>query len=135
MNNNSEDVLTRHLLKLSEIENQFQVMTNKFEEINFKLDKLSNRLSKVQADNQLRFQNLETLTPNNDKNKKLTKKTKDNNEELLPGSSQPQDLGSISYKDTNSNESSQKTQSIETTSTIVTETFQAEQKILPKESA
>jgi tol-pal system protein YbgF len=110
-------------------------MTNKFEEINFKLDKLSNRLSKVQADNQLRFQNLETLTPNNDKNKKLTKKTKDNNEELLPGSSQPQDLGSISYKDTNSNESSQKTQSIETTSTIVTETFQAEQKILPKESA
>ena len=72
MNNNSEDVLTRHLLKLSEIENQFQVMTNKFEEINFKLDKLSNRLSKVQADNQLRFQNLETLTPNNDKNKSLT---------------------------------------------------------------
>ena len=59
-NENSEDVLTRHLLKLSEIENQFQQLTNKFEEINFKLDKLSNRLSKVQADNQLRFQNLET---------------------------------------------------------------------------
>ena len=39
--NNSEDVLTRHLLKLSEIENQFQQLTNKFEEINFKLDKLS----------------------------------------------------------------------------------------------
>ena len=37
--NNSEDVLTRHLLKLSEIENQFQLLTNKFEEINFKLDK------------------------------------------------------------------------------------------------
>jgi len=134
-NNNSEDVLTRHLLKLSEIENQFQEMTNKFEEINFKLDKLSNRLSKVQADNQLRFQNLESLTPNDDKNKKLTKKTKNNNEEILPGSSQPQDLGSISYKDTNSNETSQKTQSIETTSTIVTETFQAEEKILPNESA
>ena len=28
------------LLKLSEIENQFQQLTNKFEEINFKLDKL-----------------------------------------------------------------------------------------------
>ena len=27
---NSEDVLTRHLLKLSEIENQFQELTNKF---------------------------------------------------------------------------------------------------------
>ena len=46
-NSNSEDVLTRHLLKLSEIENQFRELTNKFEEINFKLDKLSNRMSKV----------------------------------------------------------------------------------------
>ena len=43
-NQNSEDVLTRHLLKLSEIENQFQKLTNKFEEINFKVDKLSSRL-------------------------------------------------------------------------------------------
>ena len=51
MDQNSEEVLTRHLLKLSEIENQFQELTNKFEEINFKLDKLSNRLSKSQADN------------------------------------------------------------------------------------
>ena len=57
--NSSEDVLTRHLLKLSEIENQFQQLTNRFEEINFKLDKLSNRMSKVQADNQIRFQDLE----------------------------------------------------------------------------
>ena len=56
---NSEDVLTRHLLKLSEIEGQFRELTNNFEEINFKLDKLSNRMSKVQGDNQLRFQNLE----------------------------------------------------------------------------
>ena len=60
MDQNSEEVLTRHLLKLSEIENQFQELTNKFEEINFKLDKLSNRLSKVQADNQIRFQELES---------------------------------------------------------------------------
>ena len=33
----SEDVLTRHLLKLSEIEKQFQQLTNKYEEIKFKL--------------------------------------------------------------------------------------------------
>ena len=59
MDQNSEEVLTRHLLKLSEIEKQFQELTNKFEEINFKLDKLSSRLSKIQADNQLRFQQLE----------------------------------------------------------------------------
>ena len=58
--NNSEDVLTRHLLKLSEIENQFQELTNRFEEINFKLDKLTNRLSKIQSDNQIRFQDIES---------------------------------------------------------------------------
>ena len=52
---NSEDVLTRHLLKLSEVENQFRELTNKFEEINFKLDKLTNRISKIQPDNQKRF--------------------------------------------------------------------------------
>ena len=126
---NSEDVLTRHLLKLSEIENQFQVLTNKFEEINFKLDKLSNRLSKVQADNQIRFQDLENSTSQNDTNKKVTKNTQD---EFLPGSSQPQDLGTISYKDTSTEEKTQKIESVETTASIVTETFQAEEKILPK---
>jgi len=131
---NSEDVLTRHLLKLSEIENQFQQLTNKFEEINFKLDKLSNRMSKVQSDNQLRFQDLESSLPSDGSNKKIVKKTKENNDEDLPGSSQPQDLGSISYKDTVTNETSQQTQSIDTTATIVTENFQSEEKILPKES-
>ena len=59
LDSNSEDVLTRHLLKLSEVEDQFRQLTNKFEEINFKLDKLSNRLSKIQADNQVRFQDIE----------------------------------------------------------------------------
>tara|TARA_Y100000817_G_scaffold312480_1_gene306507 strand:- start:507 stop:1502 length:996 start_codon:yes stop_codon:yes gene_type:complete len=134
LDGNSEDVLTRHLLKLSEIENQFQKLTNKFEEINFKLDKLSNRMSKVQADNQIRFQDLENSFSNEGVSKKITKKTKDSNADVLPGSSQPQDLGSISYKDTESNEETQQTQSIETTASIVTETFQAEEKILPNEN-
>ncbi len=133
ISDNSEDVLTRHLLKLSEIESQFQQLTNKFEEINFKIDKLSNRMSKVQADNQLRFQNLESSTATNDI-KKITKKLDKSQDETLPGSSQPQDLGSISYKDTATNETSQQTQSIDTTATVVTETFQAEEKILPNES-
>ena len=73
MDQNSEEVLTRHLLKLSEIENQFQQLTNKFEEINFKLDKLSNRMSKVQADNQIRFQDLENNLSSSDEIKKITK--------------------------------------------------------------
>jgi tol-pal system protein YbgF len=132
-NNNSEDVLTRHLLKLSEIENQFQQLTNKFEEINFKIDKLSNRMSKVQADNQIRFQDLETATFTDENSKKVVKKIdKKNPKDILPGSSQPQDLGSISYKDTETNKTSQQTQSIETTASVVTETFQAEEKILPQ---
>ena len=74
-NSNSEDVLTRHLLKLSEIETQFQSLTNKFEEINFKLDKLSNRLSKVQADNQVRFQDIEEVLLSDDENTKKISKT------------------------------------------------------------
>ena len=132
--NSSEDVLTRHLLKLTEIENQFQQLTNRFEEVNFKLDKLSNRLSKVQADNQIRFQDIENAFATGDLNKLASKKLSETENKILPGSSQPQDLGSISYKDSSSNETSQQTQSIDTTATIITETFQAEEKILPKES-
>ena len=128
LDGNSEDVLTRHLLKLSEIENQFQELTNKFEEINFKLDKLSNRLSKVQADNQVRFQDIENSLSSNEVSQKLTTKPKKQLKKKLPGSSQPQDLGSISYKDTETNEVTQKIQSVETTSSIVTETFEAEKK-------
>jgi len=131
---NSEDVLTRHLLKLSEVESQFQELTNKFEEINFKLDKLSNRLSKVQADNQLRFQDIENLLSSGEASQKLTSKPKKQLKKKLPGSSQPQDLGSISYKDSETNETTQKIESVETTSSIVTEIFEAEQNILPNDT-
>jgi len=134
LNDNSEDVLTKHLLKLSEIENQFQELTNRFEEINFKLDKLSNRLSKVQADNQIRFQDIEGSITSGDFNNKISKNKLNDNDNILPGSSEPQDLGSVSYKDTETNETSQKIQSVETTASIVTETFQAEEKILPNEA-
>ena len=134
LDNNSEDVLTRHLLKLSEIENQFQQLTNRFEEINFKLDKLSNRLSKVQADNQIRFQDIEDSITLEGGNKKISKKSGNDSGDVLPGSSEPQDLGSISYKDTETNDVTQRTQSVETTASIVTETFQAEEKILPNEA-
>ena len=134
LNENSEDVLTRHLLKLSEIESQFQKLTNKFEEINFKLDKLSSRLTKVQADNQLRFQDIENFISSINSDQKLSFKPKEKLEKILPGSSQAQDLGSISYKDTETDESIQQTQSVDTTSTIITETFQAEEKILPDQT-
>ncbi len=132
LDQNSEEVLTRHLLKLSEIEKQFQTLTNRFEEINFKLDKLSSRLSKVQADNQLRFQNLEEKAifgEELENDKKISSLPE--SEKELPGSSQPQDLGSISYKDFETKNETQKTESIETTSTVVTEVFESEEKLLP----
>ena len=135
LDSNSEDVLTRHLLKLSEVEDQFRQLTNKFEEINFKLDKLSNRLSKIQADNQIRFQDIESLIISGESTTKLSSKPKTDTtkSEILPGSSQPQDLGTISYKDTETSETSQQIQSVDTTATVVTETFQAEEKILPQD--
>ena len=134
---NTEDVLTKHLLKLSEIEKQFQDLTNKYEEINFKLDKLSSRLSKVQSDNQLRFQNIESNTiENNLENSSLTSSPKTDTEQkkILPGSSQPQDLGTLSYKDMTTEEETQIIQSVDSTKTVSTEIFVSEEKILPEGS-
>jgi len=128
---NSEDVLTRHLLKLSEIESQFQNLTNRFEEINFKLDKLSNRLSKTQSDNQLRFQQIEENSVITSNTKKLVSSNR-KDKSLLPGSSEPQDLGSVSYKETETENTTQQTQSIDTASAIVTEIFNSEERILPE---
>ena len=121
---------------MSEIESQFRELTNNFEEINFKLDKLSNRLSKIQADNQVRFQDIEASLSSgilSDSSSELSSKPKISENKILPGSSQPQDLGSISYKDTETSDTSQQIQSVETTATIVTENFQSEDKILPQD--
>ena len=86
LSNNNNDILTKHLLKLSELEDQFKSLTNQFEEINFRLDKLSNRITKIQTDNQVRFQDLENSTISSS-SKSLAKK-----EKKLPGSSEPQGL-------------------------------------------
>ena len=94
---------------------------------------MSSRLSKVQADNQMRFQDLENnKVISGDNNKVLSSVPK--KDKILPGSSQPQDLGTISYKDTDTNQTTQQTQSIESTGTIITETFQSEEKLLPEDS-
>ena len=125
LDGNDEDVLTRHLLKLNEIEVQFQSLTNKFEEINFKIDKLSNRITKIQSDNQMRFQDLERGN--------LSQGTQGGTAEQkkLPGSTEPQDLGSVADSDIDNLEKVQKTQSIETTSSVVTEEPERVEKLLP----
>tara|TARA_Y100001935_G_scaffold15255_1_gene11414 strand:- start:1405 stop:2397 length:993 start_codon:yes stop_codon:yes gene_type:complete len=135
LENSSEEALTRHLLKLSEIENQFRDLTNKFEEINFKLDKLSNRLTKLQSDNQLRFEQVEKTIGNVVSND-VSNLTSDNSEQtkILPGSSQPQDLGSISYKDMTTSATTQQTQSVDSTSTVLLENVESLEKLLPEGS-
>ena len=122
------DILTRHLLKLSELEEQFKILTNNFEEINFKLDKLSNRITKVQTDNQMRFQDLE----------KSGSGTVSSGIKKLPGSGEAQDLGTalaIPKPDAASPEQVQRTESIESVGTVVTETAERTEKILPETSA
>ena len=135
--NNSEEALPRHLLKLSEIENQFRDLTNKFEEINFKLDKLSNRLTKLQSDNQLRFEQVEKTIGNVVSNGVASLQTNEydsDKNKILPGTSEPQDLGSISYKDMTTSSTTQQTQSIDSTSTVVLENVENMEKLLPDTS-
>ena len=79
----NEDIMTKHLLKLNDIEDQFRELTNKFEEVNFKLDKLSTRVTKIQSDAQLRFSDLEKGSISTTSEKLQT----------LPGSTKPQDFG------------------------------------------
>ena len=133
--NSSEEALTRHLLKLSEIETQFRDLTNKFEEINFKLDKLSNRLTKLQSDNQLRFEQIEKTIGNvvSSGAANLTENIPNENT-VLPGSSEPQDLGSVSYKDMTTTETNQQTQSVDSTSTVVLESVESSEKLLPEDT-
>ena len=133
--NSSEEALTRHLLKLSEIENQFRELTNKFEEINFKLDKLSNRLTKLQSDNQLRFEQVEKTMSNvvSTGAASLTENISDD-DKILPGSSEPQDLGSISYKDMTTSATTQQTQSVDSTSTVLLENVVSNEKLLPDDT-
>ncbi len=122
------DILTKHLLKLSELEEQFKILTNNFEEINFKLDKLSNRITKVQKDNQIRFQDLEKSGI------ALSEETSVKKEKKLPGSSEAQDLGGVSDSDIAAAEQIQKTQSVESVGTVVTEDAPRAEKILPKDT-
>ena len=125
--NSTSDVLTQHLLKLSDLEEQFKILTNNFEEINFKLDKLSNRITKVQTDNQMRFQDLE----------KSGSGTVSSGIKKLPGSGEAQDLGTtlaIPKPDEASPEYVQRTESIDSVGTVVTETAERTEKILPETS-
>ena len=119
----NEDILTKHLLKLNEIEEQFRQLTNKFEEVNFKLDKLSSRVTKIQSDTQLRFSDIENLDIENKQSKKS-----------LPGSAKPQDFGASPGYSVKGLPEKQETKSIETAQTVITEEFEKKESLLPNKS-
>jgi tol-pal system protein YbgF len=130
----NEEILTRHLLKLNEIEEEFRKLTNRFEEVNFKLDKLSSRVTKIQSDAQLRFSDLEAgkvtdptklQTPNEVQGEQKTTQAK------LPGTDKPQDFGSAPAYNMNSDQKIQATQSVESTASVVAEERRPSTSLLP----
>jgi len=127
-NSLNEDILTRHLLKLNDIETQFQELTNKFEEVNFKMDKLSKRITKMQSDNQMRFSDIENNPDNLNVNKKSTKNKK------MPGTDLPENLGRISEDDLKETKEVQQTQSVESAGLVVTEKAAPSKSLLPNKS-
>ena len=130
-NNLNEDVLTKHLLKLNEIEDQFRNLTNRFEEINFKIDKLSSRVTKIQSDSQLRFSDLESGVQGNtilNNSKSLTKKK-------LPGSEKAKDFGAAPAYSSSNLPKTQATQSIESASTVITSEPEKMERIIPADKS
>ena len=120
----NEDIMTKHLLKLNTIEDQFRELTNKFEEVNFKLDKLSTRVTKIQSDAQLRFSDLENGTDSTTKEKKVS----------LPGSAKPQDFGAAPGYQTTNLPKEQSINSIESAQTVITEEAEKKTSLLPNKS-
>ena len=121
----NEDIMTKHLLKLNEIEDQFRQLTNKFEEVNFKLDKLSTRVSKIQSDTQLRFSDLESGTIITGKEKKAS----------LPGSTKPQDFGAAPGYQTTNLPKEQSINSVESAQTVIAEEPEKRDSLLPNKPA
>ena len=113
--------MTKHLLKLNDIEEQFRELTNKFEEVNFKLDKLSTRVSKIQSDTQLRFSDLENGNISATKESKLA----------LPGSTKAQDFGAAPAYQTTSLPKEQSINSVESAKTVIAEEPEKRDSLLP----
>jgi tol-pal system protein YbgF len=133
----NEEILTRHLLKLNEIEEQFRLLTNRFEEVNFKLDKLSNRVTKIQSDSQLRFSDLETdKITDAAKFSKVEKKNrvKKKKKVRLPGTDKPQDLGAAPAYSLDPKDTKQATQSVQAQASVFTEERKPETSLLPDKS-
>ena len=130
----NEEILTRHLLKLNEIEEEFRKLTNRFEEVNFKLDKLSSRVTKIQSDTQLRFSDLEAgkvTDPTKLQTANEVQVEQKTTQAKLPGADKPQDFGSAPAYNMNSDQKIQATQSVESTASVVAEERKPSTSLLP----
>ncbi|AEA81892.1 TPR repeat containing exported protein; Putative periplasmic protein contains a protein prenylyltransferase domain [Candidatus Pelagibacter sp. IMCC9063] len=124
-----EGALTRQLVKLSELEEQIQKMTASNEETLFNLQKISERVDKIQRDTELRFSDLGSGSTS------TTSVQKTNTPKQLPGTGKMQDFSKV--LDTPSNDTKiasnqkQEIRSISPAAVVQTADVEAES-ILPK---
>ena len=95
-----EGALTRQLVKLSDLEEQIQKITAGYEETLFKLQKISERVDKIQKDTELRFSEIGNQAPattNTPVTNKVVTAEKTKNvkaDKKFPGTDKPQDFAS-----------------------------------------
>ncbi len=145
-----EGALTRQLVKLSELEEQIQKITASNEETLFSLQKISERVEKIQKDTELRFSQLEgsatsssktqTNQQANSANKSnvVATQTKTTNEpKQFPGTGKMQDFGKVLDDKQTASVSSNAKQEIRSVSPapVVKTAPVAKEKILPKGDA
>jgi len=122
-----EGALTRQLVKLSELEEQIQKMTASNEETLFNLQKISERVEKIQRDTELRFSELGTSSPQQVKQSDTLKQ--------FPGTGKMKDFSKVLETTINVNKveapKQQKIKSISPAAVVQTTGIKKE-KVLPK---
>ena len=134
-----EGALTRQLVKLSELEEQIQRITAGHEETLFNLQKVSERLEKMQKDTELRFSELgvkSTVQSNSNNQQNSSANTSQVQAALkqFPGTSKMQDFGKVMDSTGSNNLKSgekQETRAISPAPVVKTATVSKEQ-MLPK---
>ena len=122
-----EGALTRQLVKLSELEEQIQKMTASNEETLFNLQKISERVEKIQRDTELRFSELETSS--------FQQIKKADSSKQFPGTGKMKDFSKVLQPTPNVNKvETSKEQQIKSISpaSVVQTTDIKKEKVLPK---
>jgi len=124
-----EGALTRQLVKLSELEEQIQKMTASNEETLFNLQKVSDRVDKIQRDTELRFSELGSGSTS------ISRVQKTNTPKQLPGTGKMQDFSKVLDAPSNNGKvaitQKQEIRSISPAAVVQTADVEAES-ILPK---